>query len=566
MDTAILNSLGPVLVLLALAVVAAIGSQAVRTSPIVGYLLLGAVITAGGFHPITSAEAVATLADLGMMFLLFDLGLHFPLPQIRQRARDIFGFGAVQVVLATVAFGLVGKALGMSWTGGILLGGALALSSTAVVARLIADRRQQNCPVGQTATAILIFQDVAGILLLVVASALGGGAQVLPTVGFALLKAALAFSVTIVVARIMVRPLFDLAARTGAEEVFTAAALFFALGAGWASGQVGLSLTLGAFLGGVALAETPYRHTVAAEIKPFRGLLLGFFFISVGASLDLQYLVRAWPWVILATAALIGVKAGTNIAASLLFRWSFPGSIQLGFLIAQGSEFAFVLLTAPAVRSLVGQDASDVAIASVALSLVATPGLAAAGRTLAGRLRQRQARTDDPELTPLSTAPVIVVGMGRRGRVVADALSQFGIPYAAVERDPRRLREAIADGYPVVFGNMADYRLWTALSARERKLSILTAPRVADEEAVSHFALATHPNLRRLAAVKSAEEAERLNALGVETVIDASALPGLDLAAFVLRELNVDDERLAAWRSRTEARDAAPSERMLESA
>jgi CPA2 family monovalent cation:H+ antiporter-2 len=563
-DTAILNSLGPVLVLLALAVVAAAGSQAVRTSPIVGYLLLGVVITAGSFHPITSAEAVATLANLGMMFLLFDLGLHFPLPQIRERARDIFGFGPVQVVLATAALGLLGKALGLSWAGGLLLGGALALSSTAVVARLIAERGQQNCPVGQTATAILIFQDVAGILLLVVASALGGGAAVLPTVGLALLKAVLAFGVTVVLARVVVRPLFDLAARTGAEEVFTAAALFFALGAGWATGQVGLSMTLGAFLGGVALAETPYRHTVAAEIKPFRGLLLGFFFISVGASLDLQYLVRAWPWVILATAGLISVKAGTNIASSFLFRWSFPGSIQLGFLIAQGSEFAFVLLTAPAVRSLVGQDASDIAIASVALSLVATPGLAALGRTLAGRLRQRQARTDDPELTPLSTAPVIVVGMGRRGRVLADALSQFEIRYAAVERDPRRLREAIADGYPVVFGDMADYRLWTALSARDRKLSILTAPQVGDVEAVSHFARATHPNLRRIAAVKDAEDADRFNALGVETVVDASALPGLDLAAFVLRELNVDEARIAAWRGRTEALDAAPAERMLE--
>ena len=564
MDTAILNSLGPVLALLALAVVAAVGSRAARTSPIVGYLLLGVVITAGRFHRITSAEAVATLANLGLMFLLFDLGLHFPLPQIHERARDIFGFGSVQMVLAAAAIGLLGKAFGLSWASGLLLGGALALSSTAVVARLIADRRQQNCPVGQTATAILIFQDVAGILLLVVANALGGGAAILPTVGLALLKAGLAFGVTIVLARVVVRPLFDLAARTGAEEAFTAAALFFALGAGWATGQVGLSMTLGAFLGGVALAETPYRHTVAAEIKPFRGLLLGFFFISVGASLDLGYLVHAWPWVILATAGLISVKVATNIASSLLFRWSFPGSIQLGFLIAQGSEFAFVLLTVPAVRSLVGQDVSDIAIASVALSLVATPGLAAVGRTLAGRLRRRQARIDDPELTPVSMAPVILVGMGRRGRVVADALNQFEIPYAAVERDPRRLREAIADGYPVVFGNMADNRLWTALSARDRKLSILTAPQVEDIDAISHFARATHPNLRRIAAVKDVEEGDRFSALGVETVVDASAMPGLDLAAFVLREMNVNEERISTWRSRAEARDAAPAERMLE--
>ena len=186
MDAAILNSLGPVLVLLAFAIIAAVGSHAARTSPIVGYLVLGVAITAGSFRPIPSAAAVATLANLGMMFLLFDLGLHFPLPQIRERARDIFGCGPVQVALAAAALGRAGKARGLSWAGGLLLGAALALSSTAVVARLIADRRQQNCPVGQTATAILIFQDVAAILLLVVASALGGGEAILRTVGLAL--------------------------------------------------------------------------------------------------------------------------------------------------------------------------------------------------------------------------------------------------------------------------------------------------------------------------------------------------------------------------------------------
>ena len=348
MDSTILSALGPILVLLALAVAAAVGSRAVKTNPIVGYLLLGLVLSAAGLKPITNAQVVSTLADLGVMFLLFELGLHFPLAQIRERAGDIFGFGPVQVLLSAGGLGLVLLALGVPPAGAFVLGGALALSSTAVVARLIADRHQQSCPVGQTATAILIFQDVAGILLLVVANALGGGAAVLPTIGLALGKAVLAFGVTIILAKFAVRPLFNLAARTGAEEVFTAAALFFALGAGWASGQIGLSLTLGAFLGGVALAETPFRHTVAAEIKPFRGLLLGFFFISVGASLDLPFLLRAWPWVVVAAATLVVVKSATNIAASLLFRWSIPGSIQLGVLIAQGSEFAFVLLTVPA--------------------------------------------------------------------------------------------------------------------------------------------------------------------------------------------------------------------------
>jgi Kef-type K+ transport system membrane component KefB len=564
MDSAILSALGPILVLLVLAIAAALGSRLIKVSAIVGYLLLGIVLNGVGLNLVTNVQAVATLSNLGVMFLLFELGLHFPLAQIRERAKDIFGFGPVQILVGAVGLGVVLLVSGAPIGGALLLGTVLALSSTAVVARLIADRGQQNCPVGQTATAILIFQDVAGILLLVVANALGGGAAVLPTVGLALVKAVAAFGATVLLSRVAVRPLFDLAARSGAEEVFTAAALFFALGAGWASGQIGLSLTLGAFLGGVALADTPYRHTVAAEIKPFRGLLLGFFFISVGASLDLQFLVRAWPWVVLASFALVAVKCVTNIASSLLFRWSIPGSIQLGFLIAQGSEFAFVILIIPAVRTLIGVDRSAVAIAAVALSLVGTPALAAVGRQLAGNIRRRRALENDSELIPLATADVLVVGMGRRGRTVADALGAFNIDYAAVERDPRRLRQAVADGYRAVFGNMADSRIWTTIGARDRKLSILTGPTPEDVEGVGHYARSTHPHLRRIAAVNSEAEAAVFRALGVEAVIDTARPPGLDLATWVLRVMGADEGRIAEWRLRAQETGQAESDELLE--
>ena len=175
-----------------------------------------------------------------------------------------------------------------------LVGATLALSSTAVVARIIAERHQQNCPVGLTATAILVFQDVAAIFLLIVAGALqNGGASVLPAAGLALVKAAAAFGVAVLLARVVVRPLFDLIAFAGNEELFTAMALLVALAAGWATGHIGLSLTLGAFLGGMIIAETPYRPVIQSEISPFRGLLLGFFFISVGLSLDLDVLRSA---------------------------------------------------------------------------------------------------------------------------------------------------------------------------------------------------------------------------------------------------------------------------------
>ena len=339
---------------------------------------------------------------------------------------------------------------------------------------------------GLTATAILVFQDVAAIFLLIIAGSLhAGAASVLPAAGLALLKAAVAFGVAVLLARLVVRPLFDLIARARNEEVFTAMALLVALAAGWATGHIGLSLTLGAFLGGMIIAETPYRPVIQAEIAPFRGLFLGFFFISVGLSLELDVLARAWPAIIAVSVALVAAKIVLNAAASLVFRWSVPGSLQLGFLLAQGSEFAFVVLSVPPLRGLIGEATASVIVAAVALSLAATPTLAEAGRALAGRLRRRT-KAQELELQPRDlTAPVLIAGMGPVGRTLADALNEFGIGYSGIERDQRRLAEAVADGYIAAFGDLSDPRLWEPMALHGRRLSAVTEP---SYEAVSELA------------------------------------------------------------------------------
>ena len=395
MDNPILAALVPVILLLAFGVVAVIASRAGRLSPIVGYLVLGLALRAAGASMVVNSSTIGLLAQLGVVFLLFDIGLHFSLTHVRRQARDIFGFGPVQILFGTVLLGILAFATGLAPLPALFLGAVLALSSTAVVAPLIAERHQQSCPVGLTATAILVFQDVAAIFLLIVAGALGGG-SILPVAMFALVKAAAAFAVAVVLARLVVKPLFRLVAHTGQEEVFTAMALLVALAAAWATGQIGLSLTLGAFLGGMAVAETPYRAVIQSEIKPFRGLLLGFFFISVGLSLDVGPLLRLWPAVIGVSAALVAAKVLTNAAASLVFRWSVPGSLQLGFLLAQGSEFAFVVLSLPAVRALLGPVRVSIVVAAVALSLALTPNIAQIGRQVAGQLRRRKARIQRP--------------------------------------------------------------------------------------------------------------------------------------------------------------------------
>jgi CPA2 family monovalent cation:H+ antiporter-2 len=559
-DLPILTALAPVLVLLALGIATAITSRILGLSPIVGYLLLGLVLKVVGVRMVFEDATISLLAQLGVVFLLFDVGLHFSLKHMRERASDIFAFGPVQVLFATLVLGLLGVACGFAVLPAFLVGATLSMSSTAVVARLIAERHQQNCPVGQTATAILVFQDVAAILLLILAGSLNDSSGLALVAAIALAKAAGAFAATVVVARLVIRPLLALVAATRNEEVFTATALVIALAAGWATGHIGLSLTLGAFLGGLSLAETPYRAVIQAEITPFRSLLLGFFFIYVGFSLDATIIGRYWYAVIGIAALFVGVKVLTNVAASLVFRWSVPGSTQLGFLLSQGSEFAFVILSLPVVRALVGESRSSVLVAAVALSMAATPNLAELGRSLAGSMRRRRQKAVDVELIPRATAaPVIIVGMGRIGRTVADALIQFDISYVGLERDQRRLREAIADGYSASFGDAADIRMWETMELHNRKLSVLTAPRL---EVISNnhpIARAQYPHLKRVAAVADDNEADKYRSLGIVPVVERGAPHGTDIATIVLIELGCDSDKVTAWTRRLTERATAPA-------
>ncbi|MET3723594.1 cation:proton antiporter domain-containing protein [Sphingomonas trueperi] len=559
MEAPILAAVLPIILLLALGVVTVILSRAVRLGPIVGYLLLGVGLNVSGL--VRSNEAIRILAELGVVFLLFDVGLHFSPRHLREQIVAVFGFGSAQMLTCTLGLGLAAMALGVPAAPAFFVGATLALSSTAVVARIIAERHQQTCPVGMTATGILVFQDLAAIFLLIIASALSSGTALLPALALALAKATAAFGAAMFCAWLLVRPLFDLVARTRNEEVFTAMALLVALSAGWVTGILGLSLTLGAFLGGMMLAGTPYQAIVGSEIKPFRGLLLGFFFISLGLSLSLSLLHRWWLVILAVSAGLILVKIALNACANLAFRWSVPGSLQLGFLLAQTSEFALVIFSLPPVREMVGADRCDILIAAVVLSIGATPQLATVGRSLAGRLRQRSGQPTH-ELAPRNLAgPVFIVGMGPCGRMLADALTEFDIRYAAIDNNPQRLRRAIADGYRVAFGDLADPRIWEPVAMQDRKISVLTAPTFELSSSITPIARTYYPDLVRIAVVDSPSQAAQYASIGLVPVVDAGKVAGVETAVAVLSRLNLDAERIAAWKSRQRAIEAQSSER-----
>lgn len=541
----------PVITLLVLGIIAVVASKRAGLNPIVGYLLLGMLLSL--FRPkfLGNGSTIETLSELGVVFLLFDIGLHFSFARVQEQASNIFGFGPLQVLFGTVVLGAIARLCGLSAGTSLLVGMTLALSSTAVVASLIAERHQHNCPVGVTAYAILVFQDVAAIAVLIAVTAIDTGNSVLPSISMALVKAVVAFFAGVVLARLVVDPLLTMIVRTQNEEIFTATALVVALAAGWATANVGLSMSLGAFLGGMILADTPYRAVIQSEIKPFRGLLLGFFFITVGLSLDIPALAHSW-FVVIALAVLIVVaKIFSNMAASLVFRWSTPGSTQLGFLLAQGSEFAFVILSLPATQRLVGQNTTSVLIGAVALTLAATPTIAETGRVLAGRMRSRSSHGATRELIPLEgTEKVLIVGMGLSGRIIADAMMAFNISYLAIEANDIRLRDAIADGYDVLYGNLNDPRLWEQVVVSGRRLNILTEPDLELSAEWIPVLSRRYPELRLIAIVSNDLEAKKFAELDLRSITYRPE-QGHDLAFKILLELDVDPDDAANWVRKT---------------
>lgn len=506
----VVATIQPAITLLGLGIGAALASRALRLNPIVGYLGLGLGLASLGIAEDFSGPLVAAMAEAGVMFLLFNLGLHFSLGRIRAEAGNIFGFGALQMVVAGGAFTALLAMLGLPVTFAVIAGFGLGLSSTAVVIGLVRERGQEDCPVGRAAQSILIFQDIAAILLLVTAGALASGGPLLPALGLAGAKALAAFGIAVLFARYLTEPVFSLIARAGTTEVYTATALFIALAAGWATGMAGLSLTLGAFLGGMAVADSRYRILVQTEIDAFRGLFLSFFFISVGLSIDPAGLVEDWQLVAAVSIGLIALKCGFNVVAGLINRWSVPGSIQLGFLLGQGSEFTLVLLALPAVAGLVDARLVSTLVTAIAISLAVTPFVSNIGRKLAGRLR---AGPPDAKLAG-DDAPVLIIGMTPTGRAVADALAFNGIGYLAIEPDFDRFQMALADGYHVHRANPADPRSWDPIGMERRQVLVVATGNVAVSRELSPLVQDRLPDIARVIAVPGPEAIEEFSALG----------------------------------------------------
>ena len=435
-----------------------------RISPILGFLGAGVVLGPFGlgalsdrfawlsYFTIANAGEIAQLAEFGVVFLLFMIGLELSWERLRLMRRWVFGMGALQVTLCLAAIALAGMTLGLDIAPAVAIGAALALSSTAVVMQILTEHKRQHSPAGRATFSVLLFQDLAVAPILVTLAIIGRGGDgeafspSLLLLAFA--PAALGVMILVAFGRLLLRPMLKSVARAKSEELFMAACLLVVIGAGLVSALTGLSMALGAFIAGLLLAETEYRHEVEVTIEPFKGLLLGLFFLSVGIGLDLS-LLAAEPWTILGmSVGVVVLNATVVFGLGRLFGLPWRGALEAGLLLAGGGEFAYVILSAAMGDGIVPRPLGQMVLVSSTISMMCIPLLAALGLKLGGRKTGGQGLAPDPVVSPAADpgeaeAPkVLVVGYGRVGKLVGDMLHRHDIAWVAAERDPKLVEAA----------------------------------------------------------------------------------------------------------------------------
>ena len=556
--------------------------QRLRISPVLGFIGAGAVLGPFGlgrfvgeapwlaWFTIASREEIAHLAEFGVVFLLFMIGIELSWERLRTLRRLVFGLGSLQVILCAAAIAGVSLLLGAPPAAVALIGVALSLSSTAIAVPVLASSKRLNKPGGRATFAVLLFQDlaVAPILFAVAVLAKPEAGPLGWTFILALGQAAVAIAILVAGGRVLLRPFFHFVAAARSPEFFMAACLLVVLTTGLATAAAGLSMSLGAFIAGLLLAETEYRRAIEATIDPFKGLLLGIFFVTVGMGLDLSRLLEA-PAVILAAAVgLVLMKVAIVFGLGALFRLPRPVSLEAALLLGPGGEFAFVILGGAMAGGLVPDRLGQACLILTTLTMIAVPGLARLGANFGRRLEgARLAQADAEPPPPPDPGRVIIAGYGRVGQLVGEMLKRHNVPYLAIDADPGRVSDQRRLGKPVYFGDSASPDLLRHCAIAGARALVVTLDSPKASEAVVAAARAERPDLTIVARARDARHATTLYELGVDDAVPETIEASLQLSEAVLVDIGVPmglviatiHERRDEFRAALRKREETPS-------
>lgn len=509
--------------------------QRFRLGAVLGYLAAGIVIGPWGFGVVGDVESTLHFAEFGVVLLLFLIGLELEPARLWALRRPVFGTGGAQVGLTGIALAGAGWALGLPWQAALVAGFAGAMSSTALVLAALAEKHQLGQPHGRESFAVLLFQDLAVIPLLALLPLLGSSGQS-DANWVSAAKGLAAIAIVIVGGRVVVHPLLRFIATHGSREVFTAASLLVVIGAAAIMDRIGLSMALGAFLAGVVLAGSEFTHELKADIEPFKGLLLGLFFMAVGMSADLG-LLRAQPFAVLGLAlGLIAVKAAVMYAISRLRGAENPDAQRSAVMLSEGGEFAFVLFAAAAGMGVLDRQTAQLLILVVTVSMLLAPGLFALHERLLARWLERSAA---PEYDAIDgeASPVIIAGFGRYGQIVARVLRMCGVHFTALEANYNQVDFVRRFGNKVYFGDASRLELLEAAKAGEAKLFVLAIDDVEASLRTAQVVRRHFPHLAILARARNRVHWFRLRDLGITAIYRETFPSSLEAAHRALLQL-----------------------------
>ncbi len=537
-----------IVVLLLSAVLIVSVFRVLRLSPALGHLAAGTIIGPFGLALISDVKTTSGIAEFGIIFLLFLIGLELSFERLRSIRKHVFGFGSAQVIITGGFFTILLMGFGGQAQAAIIIGCGLALSSTAIVLQVIAEQGEKSSQVGRLSLAILILQDLAVIPLLVLVSVLGDHDKSLASaLADSALKASLCLTIIFIAGHFLLRPLLHFIASLENTELFSATTLLVLLGVAWLSSSAGLSPALGAFLAGLLIAETEFKPQVEADILPFKNLLLGLFFMTVGMSLNINMLTEHFVGIIGLTIALMFCKTLIIMALCRVFNFSLGTAAHVGLLLSQGGEFSFILFSLAGNNGIIGVGLSQILLVVVTMSMAFTPLVAKLGKKIATTLEKNAISRPDiilEETTDLRQH-VIISGFGRVGHTVAKLLESENIPYVIIDIDSFMVARERKNGLPIYYGDTARIHVLKSLAIERARAVIITHndTRVAIQTISAIRELNTE--LPIVARARNIEQVQKLEKAGANLAVAEMFEVSLQLGGSLLKEIGISDHEIS---------------------
>ena len=548
------NILTQLLILLGATVTVVLLFQKLRIPPSLAYLAVGVALGANTAGPVVSEHYIRIIAEYGIVFLLFTIGLSYSVSQIYALRHTILSLGTAQVVLTTIVVGAAAWLMGVPAAPAFVIGAVFAQSSSTIIIRQLSDQNEAQSRHGRLGITLSVFQDITAVPFIVIIPVLGVAAahQITGELGLALVKAGIALVLVLIVGRYLLKPLFHLVAERRSAELFTLTVLFVSLLAAWTTEALGLSMAFGAFLAGMILADTEFKHQVDATIRPFRDVLVGLFFVSVGMLFNPAVLFEIWPEALAGASFLIIIKLIIVTAITRLSGIDLPTAFRTGIVLSVGGEFGFALLSIGIESGTIGGVMAQTVLMSVLISMLISPFLMYHGDYLSNRLfgPKAKAQAAEPGVSEQPSAlenHVIICGYGRTGQVVGAFLEKEGIPYVGLELDPSIVQEARLAGHTVYCADGANREVLENAGLTNAAILIITHNDFGSAMQTLRIVKADKPSLKTIVRTHNDRFEQELRDSGATEVIPETLETGLVIASHLLLALKVPGRKVARY-------------------